>query len=231
MRSTATRPSAPWASTRRRKVSPQHHETIDIIGDVTLWVRDLEASWRQEDGKTRTEVTRGDALATLEFDIAAPREIVWEYLTVPGQWQKWWDADAIVEHSSKGRRGVGTQNHCFHGKAANIEETLDWRPVEYFTVGITLPVPGAPRIVLTRALLDGPNGTTHLELRVAKPKPKDKAFVEGAAAKFAERMTEAIVGFRSMAEGKAADGAVEEPPLKPSTGRFLTEPVKSGAPR
>ena len=83
-------------------------------------------------------------MATLEFDIAAPREIVWEYLTVPGQWQKWWDTDAIVEHSSKGRRGVGTQNDCFHGKAANIEETLDWRPVDYFTVGARLPVPGAP---------------------------------------------------------------------------------------
>jgi hypothetical protein len=83
---------------------------------------------------------------------------------------------------------------------------------------------------MTRALLDGPNGTTHLELRVAKPKPKDKAFVEGAAAKFAQRMTKAMADLRSMAEGKqSADGAVEEPALKPSTGRFLTEPVKSGA--
>jgi hypothetical protein len=35
-----------------------HHETIDIIGDVTLWVRDLEAAWRQNDAQTRTEVTR-----------------------------------------------------------------------------------------------------------------------------------------------------------------------------
>jgi hypothetical protein len=168
----------------------------------------------------------------LEFDIAAPREIVWEYLTVPGQWQKWWDADAIVEHSSKGRRGVGTKNHCKHGKNANIEETLDWRPADYFTVGILLPVPGAPQIIMTRALLDGPNGTTHLELRVAKPKPKDKAFVEGAAAKFADRMTTAIAGLRSMVEGEPPPvGAMEEPLLTPSTGRFLTEPVKSGASR
>jgi hypothetical protein len=119
-----------------------------------------------------------------------------------------------------------------HGKDAIIEETLDWRPVDYFTVGIALPVPGAPRIVMTRALLDGPNGTTHLELRVAKPKPKDKAFVDGAAAKFAEGMTKAIASLRSMVEGKQpAVGAVEEPTLKPSTGRFLTEPVKSGARR
>ena len=209
-----------------------HHETIDVIGEVTLWLRDLEAAWRQEDAQIRTEVTRGDAFATLEFDIAAPRQTVWEYLTVPGQWQKWWDADAIIENSSKGRRGVGAQNHCKHGKNTNIEERLDWRPVDYFTAGITLPVPGAPRIVMTRALLDGPNGTTRLEFRVAKPKPKDKAFVEGAAAKFAERMTKAIAGLRSMAEGnEPAVGEVEEPALKPSSGRFLTEPMKSGAAR
>jgi uncharacterized protein YndB with AHSA1/START domain len=205
-----------------------HHESIDVIGEVTLWVRDLEAAWRQEDAQARTEVTRRDAHATLEFDIAAPRQTVWEYLTVPGQWRKWWDADDIVEDSGKGRRGVGTKNHCMHGEAENIEETLDWRPVDYFTAAITLPVPGAPRIVMTRALLDGPNGTTHLELRVAKPKPKDKAFVEHAAAKFAERMTQAIARLRSMIEEKQpAVGLMEEPTLQPSIGRFLVEPVKN----
>ena len=209
-----------------------HHETIDVIGDVALWARDLEAAWKQEDARSPIEVTRDDAHATLAFDIAAPRQAVWEYLTVPGQWRKWWDADDIVEDSGRGRRGVGTKNHCAHGKHENIEETLDWRPVDYFTAGITLPVPGAPRIVMTRALLDGPNGTTRLELRIAKPKPKDRAFVDGAAAKFAERMTQAIIGLRSMVEGKQpAVDAVEEPTLKPSTGRFLTEPVKSGAQR
>jgi hypothetical protein len=56
--------------------------------------------------------------------------------------------------------------------------------------------------------------------------------VDGAAAKFAERMTRAIAGLQSMVEGKHPSfGAVEEPTLKPSTGRFLTEPVKSGARR
>jgi uncharacterized protein YndB with AHSA1/START domain len=209
-----------------------HHETVDVIGDVTLWARDLESASRQEDAQIRMEVTRADAYATLEFDIAAPRETVWEYLTVPGQWQKWWDADNISEDSRKGRRGVGTKNHCLHGKNTNIEETLDWRPVDYFTVGIVLPVPGAPRIVMTRALLDRPNGMTRLELRIAKPKSKDKAFVDGAAAKFAERMSQAIAVLRSMVEGKqSAFSAMEEPTLKLSTGRFLTEPVKPEARR
>jgi len=209
-----------------------HHETIDVIGDVTLWVRDLETAWRQDDGQVRTEVTRADAYTTLEFDIAAPRQTVWEFLSVPGQWRKWWDADDIIEDSGKGRRGVGTRNHCMHGKNTNVEEILDWRPADYFTVSIALPIPGAPRIVMTRAVLDGPNGTTRLELRIAKPKPKDKAFVEGATAKYAERMTQAIAGLRSMVEGKQpAVDAMEGPTSTRSTGRFLTEPVKSGARR
>jgi uncharacterized protein YndB with AHSA1/START domain len=209
-----------------------HRESIDVIGDVTLWVRDLDAAWRQEDKRVRNEVTRDDACATFEFDIAAPRQTVWEHLTVPGQWQKWWDADDIVEESGKARRGVGTKNHCMHGKATNIEETLDWRPVDYLTVSIALPVPGSPRIVVTRALLDGPDGTTRLEVRIARPKPKDKAFVEGAAAKYGERMNRAIAGLRSMVERSPSDaGALEEPALKRSTGRFLAEPVKSGARR
>jgi uncharacterized protein YndB with AHSA1/START domain len=207
-----------------------HHETIDVIGDVTLWARDLEAAWQQHDAQTRMEVTRDDALVTLEFDIAAPRQTVWEFLTVPGQWRSWWDADDIIEDSGKRRRGVGTRNHCAHGKHTNVEETLDWRPGDYFTVAITLPVPGAPRIVMTRAVLDGPDGTTRLEFRIAKPKPKDKAFVDGAAAKYAERMTQAIARLRPMLEGKqpALDAADEPRPAR-STGRFLSEPAKSGA--
>lgn len=209
-----------------------HHETIDIIGDVTLWAQDLDAAWQQADARIRNEVTRADACATFAFEIAAPRQTVWEYITVPGQWQQWWDADAITEDSGKGRRGVGTRNHCAHGKATNIEETLDWRPTDYLTVSIALPVAGAPRIVVTRALLDGPNGTTHLEVRIGRPKPKDKAFVEGAAAKYGERMNQAIAGLRAMVEGKqAASSGMEEPALRHSSGRFLAEPVKSGAGR
>ncbi len=207
-----------------------HQESIDIIGDVTLWLRDLEAAWGQEEARARFEVAREDAYTVLEFDIAAPRQTVWEHLTVPGQWRKWWVADDIIEHSNKGRRGVGTRNHCMHGKDVTIEETLDWRPADYFTVGITLPAPDAPRIVLTRAFLERPDGTTHLELRIARPKPKDKAFVERATAKFAENLNTTIAELQSLT-ASARDGAaaLDEPAPALSAGRFLTEPVKSGA--
>ena len=138
----------------------EHHETIDIIGDVKLWLRDLDEAWREENEQTRIRSHTGRRLRDLEFDIAAPRQAVWEHFTVPGQRQKWWPADDIIEHSGNKRRGIGTENHCMHGKDAIIEEVLDWRPFDYFTVSTLLPMPGAPKIVMTRAFQDRENGTT-----------------------------------------------------------------------
>jgi Protein of unknown function (DUF2652)/Polyketide cyclase / dehydrase and lipid transport len=204
----------------------EHQETIDIIGDVRLWLRDLEEAWKNENEKTRVEVTREDAYAILEFDIAAPRQAVWEYFTVPGQWQKWWPTDEIIEHSGNRRRGVGTKNHCMHGKDAIIEELLDWRPFDYFTVSTLLPMPGAPKVVMTRAVQERPNGTTRLEMRIAKPKPKDTAFVDQIAPKFKEDVTKAIGSLRQILEGQTSIAVIDEPPLMPSNERFLTEPVK-----
>jgi uncharacterized protein YndB with AHSA1/START domain len=153
----------------------EHHETIDIIGDVKLWLRDLDDAWKKESARTHVEVTPADAYLSWDFDIAAPRQTMWEHFTVPGQRQKWWPADAIIENSNKRRRGVGTENHCMHGKDAIIEEVLDWRPSDYLTVSTLLPISGAPKIMLTHAFQDRTDGATRIEMRVAKPKPKDKA--------------------------------------------------------
>ena len=205
----------------------EHRETVDIIGDVKVWLRDLEAAWNNENEATRVEVAREEAYVIFEFDIAAPRQTVWEYLTVPGQREKWWPTDAIIEKSGNGRRGVGTENHCMHGKNAIVEEVLDWRPFDYLTLSTLLPIPGTPKIVMTRAVEDRPGGSTHLEMRVAKPKPKDKAFVDQAGAKFKEDITSAIGKLQEMLERQQTSVApIDEPPLLPANERFLTAPLK-----
>jgi uncharacterized protein YndB with AHSA1/START domain len=206
----------------------EHRETIDIIGEVKLWLRDLDEAWKEENERRHVEVTRTDAYMAWDFDIAAPRQAVWEHFTVPGQRQKWWPADAVIEHSGNKRRGVGTENHCMHGKNAIVEEVLDWRPSDYITVSTLLPIPGAPKIMLTHAFQDRTNGATHIEMRVGKPKPKDKDFVDQAAAKFKENITRAIGNLRVMLEGRQTSiSVIDEPPLIASSERFLTEPLKS----
>ena len=101
----------------------EHRESIDIIGEVKCWVRDLEEAWEKENDRQRNEVTRDKAASVVEFDIAAPRPTVWEHFTLPGLRPKWRGADEVRETLESGRRGVGTTNYCMHGLHAIIART------------------------------------------------------------------------------------------------------------
>ena len=209
----------------------EHTETIDVIGEVKCWVRDLQEAWEKENDRRRNEVTRATSAAVIEFDIAAPRPTVWEHFTLPSLRPKWRGADGVRETSESGRRGVGTTNHCMHGAHTIIEEVIDWRPFDYLTLTTLLPMPGAPKVRMTYAFSDAADsasagGGTHIEIRVAKPKPKDKAFLEQVGAEFQKTITSEVATLRRMLEGqKGAPAAVEEPALPVSAARFLTQPV------
>ena len=205
----------------------EHRERIDIIGEVTCWVRDLEAAWQQENDRQRHEVTPDKAAAVIEFDIAAPRPTVWEYWTSPVLRPKWRGADEVRESAATGRRGVGTTNHCMHGDHAIIEEIIDWRPFDYLTLTTLLPMPGAPKVLMTYAFLESAGGGTHIEIRVAKPRPKDQAFLEQVAPQFQKTITAEVATLRRMLEGQEGPpAAVEEPTLPVSAERFLSQPVQ-----
>ena len=118
----------------------EHRESIDIIGEVTCWVRDLEQAWEKENDRQSHEVTRDKAASVLEFDIAAPRPTMWEHFTLPGLRPKWRGADEVRETLASGRRGVGTTNHCMHGpprhhrggaRPASVRLPDDFRAVAY----------------------------------------------------------------------------------------------------
>jgi uncharacterized protein YndB with AHSA1/START domain len=202
-----------------------HQETIDIIGEVKCWVRDLEGAWNDEKNRRRNLVTRSNSVRVIEFDIAAPRPKVWEYFTQPGLRPKWRAADEVRETSAGGRRGVGTTNHCMHGPHAVIEEVLDWRPFDYLTLTTLLPLPNAPKVLMTYAFMENADGSTHIEIRLAKPKPKDKPFLEHVGAEFQNTITSEVAALRPMLEQEvAALGLVEEPA---SAERFRTQPFSA----
>lgn len=209
----------------------EHPETIDIIGEVTCWVRDLEQAWVDENERQRHEVTRDKAFAVIEFDIAAPRPVVWDYFTLPELRPKWRGADAVNEAVAGGRRGTGTVNHCMHGAHTIIEEVIDWRPFDYLTLTTLLPMPGAPKVLMSYAFSEtagvpGAAGGTHIEIRIARPKPKDTAFLEHVGAEFHTHITSEVAVLRGMIEGREAGPPdVDEPALPVSGERFLTGPV------
>jgi uncharacterized protein YndB with AHSA1/START domain len=209
-----------------------HSEAIDIIGEVKGWVTDLEAAWRAEESQTRVQVDPRQAVSSVTYDIAAPRPMVWEYMTAP-RLRSLWNAERVDERSETGRRGAGTVNHCIHGPAAVVEQILDWRPHDYVTRRYEEPFPGGPPLLMTLALRDLPAGRTRVDIQVGVEDPARRPAYEVGRDTMAAMMAESGAKLRALVEAKAAaERATEEaePMLPVSARRFLSEPVvRTGA--
>ena len=146
-------------------------ETYEVIGEVTAWVHDLERRWAEEDSRDRVRVTGPDAALTVSVATKAPPQVLWEFVTAPGRRVAWSAGvtDVIVD-ARGGRRGVGATNHCMHGKAATVEEILDWRPYDYYTQRTTMPTPGGPVKMLVTAEFEPTVDGTVLTWHFAAPK-------------------------------------------------------------
>ena len=148
-RSTRTPASRPWASPiRPPRASCEHREAYEHVGEITVWVRDLHAAWDEEQGRTRVFVEANDAIYTVR---GRPPGAARDRLGVPDVA----GSPAAVAargdprrrgDGTGGRRGVGTTNHCIHGKDAIVEEILDWRPYEYWTHRIADARAGRPEV-------------------------------------------------------------------------------------
>jgi uncharacterized protein YndB with AHSA1/START domain len=159
----------------------EHTETYDRIGDVRGWVLDLERRWQEEEARGRVFVTSEEAILDLRVSTNAPPQVAWEFLTKPGQRMSWqpWVTSVAIEDATGGRRGVGSSNHCMHGKDAVIEEILDWRPYDYVTDRTILATPTGPVKVLHTIELEPVTSGTIIHLRFAAPKTRrEKALME-----------------------------------------------------
>src|SRR5687768_12713082 len=95
----------------------RHREQIDVIGEVGCWIRDLDAAWNAELARTRVMVAAEDAYAVIDYVSPAPPPLTWEYVTSPVRRPQWGEGiERIDEVVADGRRGIGTTNHCVHGK-------------------------------------------------------------------------------------------------------------------
>ncbi len=158
-------------------------ETYEHIGEVDMWVHDLERRWQQEESTKRVFVGPADAVYDASFETSAPPQIAWEFMTTPGRRLQWQGPSGVtsVDEVTKpgGRRGSGSVNHCVHGAGATVEEILDWRPFDYLTLRNTQPpAMGGFKMLMTYELEPTPTGTI-IHARVARPRSaKDLAIIE-----------------------------------------------------
>jgi hypothetical protein len=149
----------------------RHTETYDRIGDVPGWVHDLDARWQEEEARARVFVESGEAILDVHVDAPVPPQVAWEFLTRPGQRMSWqpWVTSVDVRGASGGRRGLGSANHCMHGKDAVIEEILDWRPYDYVTDRTIVETPAGPLKFLHTIEFEPTSAGTTIHMRFAPP--------------------------------------------------------------
>jgi uncharacterized protein YndB with AHSA1/START domain len=148
----------------------RHAEEVEEIGPVEGWVQDLHERWAEERERRRVKVGPADAAATVSYELPAPRSLAWSYMTEPELRATWTPGvQRVDEATPDGRRGAGTRNHCVHGKDVVLEEILDWRPFDYYTVEAKLPMPFLKPMRTTYELEDADDGTRVTEYSVPAP--------------------------------------------------------------
>jgi len=195
-----------------------HAETYEYIGEVDGWVDDLERRWQEEDSRARVRVAPEESVIGTSYEVEAPPQTVWEFLTTPGRRTAWqFGVTEVIQDSPGNRRAVGTTNHCMHGKDAIVEEVLDWRPFDYFTMRSTIGTPaGAVKVIGTFELEPTTSGT-RVHVRYGKPKgSKDRALLQPMVPIFQGMIDAGATAIRTLvateARSRAAE-AVAEPAL------------------
>ena len=213
----------------------EYREEYDHLGEVTCWVADLDAAWTAEQARNRVFVEPKAALVSIDYTLPAPPAVAWDYLTSPARRLRWQaGVTEIVEEAAGGRRGIGTTNHCIHGKDAVVEEVLDWRPPEYYTLNWQMPIPGSPKVKMTYELTATDDGTA-ISMRMERSRStKDRIFLEQMLPGLKPIFEAGIAALTPLVAEEMARRAAEsgaEPALPASEGRFLDAPVDSVAVR
>ncbi len=212
-----------------------HLESVDHIGPVPAWVRDLAAAWQEEQERSRVFVAPDEAYRTIEVVVPGPPSLVWEFMTAPSrrvQWQA--GVTAVREQTASGRRGRGTMTHCVHGRDAILEEILDWRPYEYWTLRALMPLPNAPKITMSDFFEPVGHDMTRVTTRVARPRTsRERAFLDEFTPMLEEWVAAGQARLGPLLEAElaaraVAAEAVAEPLLPGTSGRHLREPVRRG---
>lgn len=110
----------------------RHVELMDL-GDITVFIDNLQDRWVQEEMRTRHAVTAATSMTAFVHDFGGPPQVLWQWFTDPHKRLKWQTGLTGIDETVEGRRGVGTVNHCAHGGGMTIQRVLDWQPFTQFT--------------------------------------------------------------------------------------------------
>jgi uncharacterized protein YndB with AHSA1/START domain len=146
-----------------------HHVEHFDVGDVDVFVENLQDRWDGEERRSHGLVSPEAALGS--FDVlmpGTPRQL-WPWFTDPRKRTEWQDGLIRVDEVLEGRRGVGTVSHCAHGGSVSVQQVLDWQPFSSFTIRDEDPDSGVA-LTVTTVFAPEAGGTNVTAYLVSEPK-------------------------------------------------------------
>ena len=189
-----------FASTTR------HVEATGDFGDNVCYVYDLAPIYARWRASRRIVVQKNEPLAfeSMECDLPVPPAIAWAYVTDVDKKIRWQHGidQMTMSGLARGRIGQGSTQHCAHGKDSTIHDIVDWRPFDYVTWHIRLPMGAIVRQTAEFTPLEG--GGTHLSLRCALPEGPN-----AIATMLVRTITRLAMAKKLIADQRASKAALE----------------------
>jgi len=110
-------------------------EEYEHLGEIKTFNVDLHKRYKDITEQRRIVIDENDADFILRVDFPTPPSVTWEWIQDPDKRNQWNGGHVHWTSGERpnGRAGVGSSNHCAHGKSASTEVMVDWRPFEYST--------------------------------------------------------------------------------------------------
>jgi Protein of unknown function (DUF2652) len=116
------------------KETQEHIEEFPDVGELKLYVEDLEPTWQRESKRRWVFVDPQEALIVLETEIPVEPPLIWDYFMKPEYRMILTGADSIeVDNKKFGRLGEGSAYICAHGDQKTVHAIVDWRPFDYYS--------------------------------------------------------------------------------------------------
>ena len=110
-------------------------EEFEHLGSVKTYSIDLHARYKEFSDARRIALEEKDADIILRVDFPTPPAVTWEWIQDPVRRNQWMGGHVhwTLGDRPNGRAGLGSSNHCVHGKSVSTEVIVDWRPFDYST--------------------------------------------------------------------------------------------------
>ncbi|HXD09016.1 MAG TPA: DUF2652 domain-containing protein [Anaerolineales bacterium] len=149
----------------------EQRERYEHLGEVRTLSMDLHARYQELMDARRVLVTAEEAHQIFDHEYRAAPQIIWEWFNDPHKRSQWMTSEIVPILRVRGRISAGARNHCVHGRnQVVVEDVLDIRPIEYYTVRHT-PQGTSASLLLTFNFTPTDSGGTRVRLLVKAQLP------------------------------------------------------------